>query len=60
MRVSLDGQKPAAKELNETLIVLGDSMNFNQVYIDIQKKYRPEMYAGQKWEEEAKKAHVQK
>jgi curved DNA-binding protein CbpA len=43
----LDGQKAAAKELNETLIALGDAMPFNEVYIDIQKKYRPEIYAEQ-------------
>lgn len=44
----LDGHKQAAQELNATLITLGDSMPFNEVYIEIQKKYRPEMYAKQK------------
>ena len=41
------GHKDAAKELNELVILFGDSMDFNKIYIAIQKKYRPEMYAQQ-------------
>lgn len=52
----LDGQKAAAKELNETLIALGEAIPFDEVYIDIQKKYRPEMYASQKKATEERKA----
>ena len=44
------GDKDAAKELNELVHLFGDSMDFNRVYIDIQKKYRPEIYAQQKEE----------
>jgi len=38
------GHKEAAQELNQAARLLGDSMDFDKVYIDIQKKYCPEMY----------------